>query len=108
MKKKEQKKITMPKTVYSYDNLLFLLRSSEGDKFLDMLIDANPKRVKEQLCMVNIMARMSCMSYLTDKTMSVEQVNDFCLCAKASYIHNYTQAEITIPEWLLYKYFYKN
>jgi hypothetical protein len=90
---------------YSFENLLALLRSTEGEQFLDILIDENPKRVKEQLCMLNIMSRMSCMSYLIDKTMSIDQVNDFCIRAKASYIHNYKQGEVTIPEWLLNKYF---
>ncbi len=91
--------------IYSYDNLLVLLRSSEGEKFLDMLISVNPIQVTEQLCMLDIMATMSCMSYLKDKTMSVDQINDFCLTAKASYIHNNNQGEVTIPESLLNKYF---
>lgn len=95
----------MPKMKYSYENLLALLRSTEGEQFLDMLINVNPKRVKEQLSMLNIMARMSCMSYLKEKTMSVEQVNDFCLCAKASYIYNNNEGEVKIPVWLLKKYF---
>lgn len=95
----------MPKPVYSYDNLLVLLRSSEGEKFLDILIDVNPKRVKEQLCMLNIMSRMSCMSYLTDKTMSIDQVNDFCINAKASYIFKYNGIDVKIPELLFHKYF---
>ncbi len=51
------------------------------------------------------MTRMSCMNDLKDGTMSIEQVNNFCLEAKALYIAEYNnhaniKLAIKIPLWL--------
>lgn len=90
---------------FSYHNLLFLLRSTKGEQFLDLLLDVNSKQVREDFAMLNIMATISC---LKDNAMSAEQRNDFCLITKACYIFHYKREKVIIPEWLLYKYFYKN
>lgn len=77
----------------TYEFILNILRSTDGDKFLDLLYNANPTSVREDLKYAKIFQNEE------------DNLEDWDICRKettAKFIHNeYVEGNLKIPQSIL-------
>ena len=84
----------------SYHSILEILKSQQGENFLESFIDINNNQVKEIIIQIKLIEFSICV-----RNNKLSEIKECQQKSIAAYIHaKYMEDAVNLPEWLLIKF----